>query len=429
MLIHVVRSGDTIQSIADNYGTSVEKLIKDNGLDPLATLVIGQCIVITYPEQIYVVKEGDTLFDIAEAYDVSVLQLQMNNPSLGGRTVIYPGEIIILKYNRKGYITTHGNTIPFINRDTLLRTLPYLTYLSILNYTATYEGDIISFYDDTEVIQLAKEYQVVPLLLLTTLTLTGEANIQIAYDLLLNQDFQDQQIENLLVILRTKGYSGVNLSFEYISISNLYLYESYLTNITNRLSQEGFQVLITVNPNISERNNEIGFPSVDYSLLDSTANNIIFMTYEWAKNNNPPAPISSIPNVDTFLYFVSQSISTKNIIIGIATLGYDWELPFYIDVSTVSSLTLDRVIDLAREEGADINFDEVSQTPYFRYIFNEGLNQIAHIVWFIDARSINALLDLGAEYNVLGVSVWNITIYNPQLWLIINSQYEIMKLI
>ena len=42
-------------------------------------------------------------------------------------------------------------------------------------------------------------------------------------------------------------------------------------------------------------------------------------------------------------------------------------------------------------------------------------------------RSINALLDLGVKYNLQGVSIWNITIYNPQLWLIINSQYEIMK--
>lgn len=429
MMIHVVQLGDTIQSIADLYGTPVDKIIRDNAINPLAALVVGQCIVITYPEQIYIAKEGDTLSSISKSTDISVLQLLMNNPLLSAKDEIEPGEVIILSYNRKGYITTHGITFSYIQRETLLKTLPYLSYLSILNYTATTEGDIITFYDDTPIIQLAREYQVIPLLLLTTLTLKGEANIQIAYELLLNEEFQNQQIINLLEILKDKGYMGVNLSFEYINVSNLYLYEGYLSNMSTRLSQEGYLVFVTINPNITDVNNEIRFAKVDYNVLDSNANNIIFMTYEWAKNVNPPGPISSVRYVDTFLSFISQSISTNKVIIGLATLGYDWELPYYADVSKVSSLTLDRVIDLARSEGVDIDFDNVSQTPYFRYIFSENLNQIAHIVWFIDARSINALLDLGVKYDLLGASVWNITIYNPQLWLIINSQYEIIKLL
>ena len=427
MIIHVVQSGDTIQSIAEFYGITVEMLIRDNGLQAFATLVVGQCIVITYPEVIYVVQEGDSISGIASLHNVSEMQLLMNNPHLAGRDELEPGEILVVSYNKSGRITTHGNTYAYINPETLRKTLPYLTYLSILNYTATNEGEIIIFYDDTEIIQLAREYKVVPLLLLTTLSLQGDANIGIAYDLLLNADYQSRQIDNLLMILRTKGYSGVNLSIEYINVSNIQLYEAYITNISQSLSQEGFLVFVTINPNISITNNEIRFAQIDYTLLDNTSYNIIFMTYEWAKNTNPPGPISSIKNVDFFLSYLSQSISTEKVIIGLATIGYDWELPFYLDISSVSSLTLERVIDLAREEGAEILFDEVSQTPYFRYISTDNTKQVAHIVWFIDARSINALLDLGVKYNLQGVSIWNITIYNPQLWLIINSQYEIMK--
>lgn len=427
MIIHVVQSGDTIQSIADFYGISVKKLIQDNALEASVALVVGQCIVIAYPQVIYMAQEGDSISSIASLHNVPEMQLLMNNPHLAGSDEVDPGEIIIITYNKKGRITTHGNTYAYINQETLRRTLPYLTYLSILNYTATNEGEIITFYDETEIIQLAREYKVVPLLLLTTLTLQGEANVGIAYELLLNEDYQNRQIDNLLIILRAKGYSGVNLSFEYISISNIQLYEAYLKNITQRLNREGYLVIITINPNIINVYNEIRFAQIDYHTLENIVQDIIFMSYEWAKKLNPPAPISSVYNIDQFLAYLSQSLSTEKVIIGLATLGYDWELPFYLDVSSVNSLTLERAIDLAREEGAEILFDEVSQTPYFRYIANDNRNQVAHIVWFIDARSINALLDLGAKYNVQGVSIWNISIYNPQLWLIINSQYEIMK--
>ncbi|MDF2908745.1 MAG: hypothetical protein K0R34_4066, partial [Herbinix sp.] len=82
MIIHVVQSGDTIQSIAEFYGISVEKLIQDNALDAFAELVVGQCIVIAYPKEIYVVQEGDTISSIASFHNVSEMQLLMNNPFL-----------------------------------------------------------------------------------------------------------------------------------------------------------------------------------------------------------------------------------------------------------------------------------------------------------------------------------------------------------
>jgi Predicted glycosyl hydrolase len=93
----------------------------------------------------------------------------------------------------------------------------------------------------------------------------------------------------------------------------------------------------------------------------------------------------------------------------------------------VYSLTLDHAIDLARNVGATIKFDDISQTPYFTYETTINGFFAAHIVWFIDARSINALLELVIKYQLHGVGIWNITIYNSPLWLVINSQFDIEK--
>lgn len=429
MTIHVVQEGETVESIAMLYDVSVEMLIRDNGLEIPVSLVVGQSLVIVYPEITYTVKEGDTLLDIANAYQVTVLELLQNNPFISDREYLLPGEVIVIKYSTIGNITTHGNTVPYINKATLRKTLPYLTYLSVLNYTATNEGDIISYYDDTEIIQTAKIYGVMPLMLLTTLTIQGEANIRTAFDLLLNEDFQNKQINSILSILKTKGYYGINLSLEYISVSNLRFYESYLTKLSNRLTSEGYLVFVIINPNITVVNNEVRFERVDYTLLNKISHNIIFMNYEWAKNTNPPSPISSIYNISVYINYLVNYIPSNKIIIGLATIGYDWELPYAAGVSSVSPLTLDRAIRLAYSEGAIIQFDEISQTPYFRYTVNSSEGPIAHIVWFIDARSINALLELVAYYDLLGTGIWNITIYNPQLWLIINSQYDINKVL
>lgn len=424
MEIYVVQPGDTIQTIAENFDITVQKLIQDNGLNEPVRLTIGQSLVIAYPQQIYTIKEGDTLDGIANNFNVPFIQLLANNPYLADREYIYPGETIIISYNSKGIITTHGNTVPNISINVLRKTLPYLTYLSVLNFTTTNEGDIISYYDDTEVIQIAKDYGVAPLMLLTTLTLQGEANIVGAYDLLLSEDFQNRNIENALTILKTKGYLGINISFQFITISNIQLYENYFTKIRNRLNEEGYQVFVTVNPDISIVNNEVSFEKVDYSILNELAQNIIFMSYEWAARTIPPSPISSFYEMDTFLDYVLNYIPAEKIIIGVATIGYDWELPFVSGFSDVNNLSFERVNDLAGNAGAVISYDEVSQSPYFLYTSGDN---IKHVVWYVNSQSINATMELVSKYNLRGISVWNITIFNPQLWLIISSQYQIEK--
>lgn len=427
MIIHVVQPEETIDSIADYYQIPVARLVLDNGLNDSDSLVIGQSIVIAYPEVIYTVKEGDTLTGIAQNYHVDIMQLLRNNPHLLEREYLYIGETIVISYPTEGEITIHGNTNPTIDKTILRRTLPYLTYLSVLNYTATTEGEIITYFDDTEIIKIAKQYSVVPLMLLTTLTIKGEANIGIEYDILLNTQFQNNYIQNILNILRTKGYLGVNISFQYLNISNLYLYNEFFTHIFNALNNEGFLVFVTINPNITNVNNEVRFEKIDYSILNQLANNIIFMHYDWATNINPPSPVSSIYNLDMFLAFINQYIPPDKVIIGISTIGYDWELPYMAGLSNINPITLENAINLARNYNAIIQFDEISQTPFFRYALNNNEDTIHHIVWFIDARSINSLLDLITKYVLQGTGIWNITIFNPQLWLIINSQYTIKK--
>jgi spore germination protein len=250
MIIHVVEPGDTLQMIAEYYGTSVPILIQDNALSEPDNLVVGQCIVIVYPALTYTVVEGDTLIAIANSHNVTLMQLLQNNPFLNEQDYLNIGDRIVISFDRIGTIATHGNALPYINQATLRKTLPYLTYISVVNYTATDTGEIVSYYDDMEIIQTAKEYNVIPLMFLTTLTLQGEANIRTAYEILLNEEIQNRLIENVIRILREKGFYGLNLSFEHVSEANLPFIESAASRIANRLREEGFLAFATINPKL-----------------------------------------------------------------------------------------------------------------------------------------------------------------------------------
>lgn len=429
MYIHVVQPAENIDSIAIYYGVSVTSIIQNNGLFNPYTLVPGQTIVIVYPKQTHTVAEGDTLEAIANLYEVSILQLLRNNSFLSDRKYIYPGETIIISYETEGRISTNGIAYQYINPDTLRKTLPYLTYLSIYNYRATKEGSISSYYDDSDLIRVAKEYGTIPLMLLTTLTIQGEPNIQIAMDILSNEELQNTFINEMLVILKAKGFYGINIFYNYMNSSNKILYDNFTLKISEYLNREGYLLMITINPNINFNGSEIYNEVVNYSLISQPVNAVTFLNLIWGTNYGPPLPVISISAIQQFITDTISQVSSNIINMGLPVIGYDWELPYTPGYTAANSLTINAALTLADDEGAVIEFDEISQTPYFYYNQYSIDEPVQHITQFIDARTITGLTDLISEYKLSGIAVWNIMVFYEQLWLLLNTQYQIEKLI
>ncbi|QHQ59593.1 LysM peptidoglycan-binding domain-containing protein [Anaerocolumna sedimenticola] len=429
MYIHIIQPTDNIDSIAKYYGVSVTSLIQNNGLINPYDLVPGQTIVIVYPEQTHMVRDGDSLAEIAAAYGVPLIQLLRNNPYLSEREYIYPGEIIVINYNTDKKIATNAFAYPYINIDTLKKTLPYLTYISVYNFRATGQGGIISYYDDSEIIKMAKDYGTIPLMLLTTLTTQGEPNIKIAFDILTNEEYQERFIQDMLSIIKTKGYYGINLFYNYMTNANREIYERFSAKLADSLSKEGYLLFVTVNPNIKLGETEIKSEIVNYSVISQPVNNITFLNLIWGTNDGPPVPVISVNTAKQFLDFIIPGVSQDRIDIGLPIIGYDWTLPYIAGQTEANALTINAAITLADDTGAVIQYDDTSETPFFLYNqYNNDL-QTMHITRFIDARTINSLLDLITAYGLNGIGVWNIMIFYDQLWLMINTQYEIEKLI
>ena len=78
MLIHIVKSGDTLWSIARRYGVSVSRIQSDNGIGRNQTLVVGQALIITLPAVTHTVRSGDTISGIAASHGMTSLELIQN---------------------------------------------------------------------------------------------------------------------------------------------------------------------------------------------------------------------------------------------------------------------------------------------------------------------------------------------------------------
>lgn len=427
MIIHVVQSGETIVAISEYYHIPVDRLIIENGITNPDNLAIGQTIVIVQPETVYTVRAGDTLQSIAKQHSVTVMDLLRNNPTLSDRNYLYPGETIVITYqtNKTKTIATNGYTFSYIDKAVLKKTLPFLTYLTIFNYTATDKGELIPAGDDTELIQMALSNGVAPIMFVSTITREGMINRETNYNILNNSAIQDLLIENSLKVLKNKGYYGINIYIEEISFDNLDKLSAYLKKASDILHPEGYQILITITPVTNINASGISLEELNYTKLFQYVDKIIFASYDWATTFGFPGSIFPVNILINLLNYAVSVIPSEDIFLGFITVGYDWKLPYIPGVTAANIVTNDRAIQIAADKNLPIQFNETTQSPYFYYMDSDG---ILHIIWFNDARSFQAQVMLVTQYNLLGLSLWTIMKFNAQMWFIINTQYNIQKL-
>ena len=99
---YIVQSGDTLSAIAAQYGVTVYDLVCYNELVPTYLIYPGQPLFV--PGQppspppggsVYIVKEGDTLYSIADQFGVSVgAIIELNN--IPRPDMIYAGQRLII---------------------------------------------------------------------------------------------------------------------------------------------------------------------------------------------------------------------------------------------------------------------------------------------------------------------------------------------
>lgn len=427
MIIYIVKSGDTIDSIANQYQVDPEFVIKINELEDPNELVIGQTIVILIPKTVHTVKEEDSLYNIALEYGISVEQLYQNNPWLSEDNMIYEGEKIVIDYEGEKLrsVSINGYAYPFIDREVLKKTLPYLTYLSIFTYGFTADGGLIPV-DDQELIELAYNYGVAPIMMLSPLDETGRFSNQRASEMLNDEQAKQVLIQNVIGALNEKGYQGLDLDFEFIKPEDKELYINFVNELRKQLNAIGYTVNTDLAPKTSSTQAGLLYEAHDYEALGAASNTVLVMTYEWGYTYGPPMAVSPIESVRKVLDYAVSEIERYKIRMGMNNYGYDWPLPYVKGETAATTISNVDAVRQAYKYGAEILYDEFSQAPYYYYMDEDG---IEHVVWFEDARSMKARLELISEYDLNGAGYWNIMRYFPQNWLVLNSLYQIRKVV
>ena len=195
MQIHVVASGESVDSIAVRYRVPLSSVIYANQLVYPYRLTIGQALLIQ-----------------------DVTQRNAEKP----------------------VIVTNGYAYPFISPWVLEETLPYLSELSVFSYGFTTEGDLIPpVLDDTWMIMVARENATRPLLTLTPFGTEGQFNNYFVSVVSNNMDAQQNLITQLLETVRLKGYAGVDIDAD--------IFRKMYKSLRSYIKENGHFNLVEVN--------------------------------------------------------------------------------------------------------------------------------------------------------------------------------------
>lgn len=414
MPIYVVQGGDTLSKIAGQFGVSVSQLASFNQLSDPNRLGIGQALVIPTPDITHIVLPGESLWSIAQLYQSSVTAIVQANhipdpASLDpGQSLLIPsGTLPHLEVN--GYLTDLGT----LGHEILREANPFLTYLSPFSYQVQPNGSLRSI-PDQQVVNLAASAGVFPLMVITNLTDNGFDSV-LAHAVLTTPSLQNSLLDNILFLMRSKGYRGLNVDFEYVFPEDRQAYNRFLEYLATHLHAQNYLLSTALAPKLKADQPGLLYEAHDYHAQGQVVDFTILMTYEWGWAGGPPLALSPLNMIERVLDYAVTAIPHDKILMGIMLNGRDWTLPFREGGPYAKTFSPQEAVSRSIRYGATIHYDLPSQSPYYHYYDAQGRK---HEVWFEDPRSLQAKFDTALQYHLRGISYWTLMPSFPALWLL-----------
>jgi len=377
MTIHTVRPGDTVFRIANANGVTPQALATANGLSDPDRLVVGQSLVI-------------------------------------------PGRVPA----QRPELTVNGYCYPNIRDEALADALPHLTFLSVFACQVNADGSLVPMRGDARVIERAKAAGVKPHMVIANIEEGKGFQPAVAQALLESPAAQVRLLESCVRLMREKGYTGLDVDFEYVPAAVRENLSCFLAKARAWMHDEGFLLCSAVPAKIADDQKGLLYEGFDFWAQGKYNDFVTLMTYDFSHQGGPPGAVAPIIGVRRAVEFAMSRMPKSKILMGIPNYGYAWRIPWQQGTSA-TVVQNPGAVTIAAREGANIEFDQQSQTPWFRYTDADGQR---NEIWFEDARSIRAKLELVRELGIAGVSYWTMGLPFAANWTLLEGMFRVRKM-
>ncbi len=204
------------------------------------------------------------------------------------------------------------------------------------------------------------------------------------------------------------GFAGVNLDLENLEPRHRRAYADFLRQVADRLRPEGFLVTVAVPAKTADRPWDGWSGAFDYAALGGIADYLVVMAYDEHWPGSDPGPIASVGWVEQVVRYALTAVPAHKLLLGVPAYGYDWSAG-----GPARGLTAPAAARQAARLGATVNWDAAAQVPYYHYWDARG---VRHTVYFENASSMAAKVDLAVRYRLAGIALWRLGSEDPACW-------------
>ncbi|MBP3437500.1 MAG: LysM peptidoglycan-binding domain-containing protein [Clostridia bacterium] len=131
MLLHTVKYGESVGSIAAKHHISQSKIIEDNSLLPPYSLAEGETLLISLPSSFHTVYGGETEELIAEKYNTDIDTLKLQNPAFCQTGRLYPGQVLSVSFPERIPASTICVLEHLLPLPSFLALLPFFSFIAL----------------------------------------------------------------------------------------------------------------------------------------------------------------------------------------------------------------------------------------------------------------------------------------------------------
>jgi spore germination protein YaaH len=308
----------------------------------------------------------------------------------------------------------HGTSTVLANRPDVSEVSPWM-------YALDADGDIVNQYGPEQAGSMTTSLaalrrsglRIVPTVANVS---DGDFSYQPIARILHDPELTTKHIAAIVALVEQQNYPGIDIDYENLHSGDRQVFTDFVTQLAEALHAHGRTLSVTLFAKATDAGYDQRNVAQDYAAIGKAADEVRLMGYDYHWASSAPGPIAPVDWIRDVLNYAKSQISPLKIVLGIPMYGYDWVGKKGTPVAWLQAFRL------ANQYHATMRFDLASQTPWFEYTDPKG--QVHH-VWFENAASATAKLDVAQGSGIGGVYLWLYGYEDTDVWSALHQTFPV----
>jgi spore germination protein len=230
----------------------------------------------------------------------------------------------------------------------------------------------------------------------------NNAGASVFTPLLASPTAQAAAIQNLLNLVTTNDYSGVNLDWEGIAPADRDQFTAFVQRLTRVFHRHGKYVTLSIPAETQDDPADGWTGAYDYAALGKAADLLMIMAYDQHNTSSAAGPVASPSWVEAVLKYAVHSIPPDKVVLGVPGYGYVWS------ADGNAALTWSQAEALAKQYGQSM----AARSGHFQYT----AQGVTHTVYFENETTFLTKVAMAGGLELGGIALWRLGIEDPGIW-------------